>query len=51
MTIVICHVYVSVSLWFPLCSPPIDARIGVLNQPTLLLRRAGNTVFEQPQTK
>jgi len=28
------------------------ARIGVLNsQPTLLMRRAGNTVFEQPQTK
>jgi hypothetical protein len=28
------------------------ARIGVLNsQPTVLLRRAGNTVFEQPQTK
>jgi hypothetical protein len=28
------------------------ARIGVLNsQPTLLLRRSGNTVFEQPQTK
>jgi len=28
------------------------ARIGVLNsQPTLLLRRAGNAVFEQPQTK
>jgi hypothetical protein len=28
------------------------ARIGVLNsQPTLLLRRAGNTIFEQPQTK
>jgi hypothetical protein len=28
------------------------ARIGVLNnQPALLLRRAGNTVFEQPQTK
>src|SRR5262249_58451666 len=28
------------------------ARIGVLNsQPTLMLRRGGNTVFEQPQTK
>src|SRR5262245_11013385 len=28
------------------------ARIGVLNnQPTLLLRRAGNTLFEQPQSK
>ena len=28
------------------------ARIGVLNdQPTLMLRRSGNTIFEQPQTK
>jgi hypothetical protein len=28
------------------------ARLGVLNnQPTLLLRRAGNVIFEQPQTK
>jgi len=28
------------------------ARIGVLkSEPTLLLRRGGNAVFEQPQTK
>jgi hypothetical protein len=28
------------------------ASIGVLNnQPTLVLKRAGNTIFEQPQTK